>query len=175
LAGSIADFRNIFMADKEIVRYPDDVLRKHAKEVSKVTPEIKKLAKEMMEIMHASGNGVGLAANQIGVLQRIFVYDDGENKGAVINPKITSAEGEQTGPEGCLSVPGLQGEVMRANQIVMKGLNADGKPVKIKAEGFFARILQHEFDHLNGTLFIDRAEPDTLEYITAEDEEAPVE
>ncbi|HAH86657.1 MAG TPA: hypothetical protein DCL60_04730, partial [Armatimonadetes bacterium] len=86
MAGSIADFRNIFMADKEIVRYPDDVLRKHAKEVSKVTPEIKKLAKEMMEIMHASGNGVGLAANQIGVLQRIFVYDDGENKGAVINP-----------------------------------------------------------------------------------------
>jgi peptide deformylase len=159
------------MASKEIVRYPEAVLRQQAKEVSKVTPDIKKLAEDMMETLHDCGNGVGLAAPQVGVLVRMFVYDDGENKGAIINPKILSAEGEQTGPEGCLSLPGLQGEVRRANEVVMKGLDASGKSVKLKAEGFFARLLQHEFDHLNGTLFIDRAEPDTLEYITANDEE----
>jgi peptide deformylase len=114
-------------------------------------------------------NGLGLAANQIGVLQRVFVYDDGTGLGVVINPKIVRAEGEQVGVEGCLSVPGLQGDVKRAEKIVIQGMDLNGKKVKIEAEGLLARIFQHELDHLNGTLFVDRADPDSLHYITEEE------
>lgn len=128
----------------------------------------------MIDTMHEE-NGVGFAANQIGVLQKVLVYDDGTGPKVLINPKIIRASGEQVGIEGCLSVPGLQGEVRRANEVEVKGLDENGKPVKIKAEGLTARIIQHELDHLNGVLFIDRAEPNTLHYITAEEEEEAIE
>lgn len=157
------------MAAKEVVKYPDPVLRKQAKTITKLDPGVKKLVDDMAKTLREE-NGLGLAANQIGVLQKVFVYDDGTGLGVIINPKIVEATGEQIGIEGCLSVPGLQGEVRRANEVVIKGTDLNGKPIKIKAEGLRARIFQHEFDHLNGTLFIDRADPGTLQYVT-EDEE----
>ena len=158
------------MAAREIVTYPDPVLRKRAKAVSKLDSGVKKLVKEMEATMREA-SGLGLAANQIGVLQKVFVYDDGAGLGVMINPKVVKAEGEQLGVEGCLSVPGLQGEVRRANEIVVKGVDLDGKALKVKAEGLLARIFQHELDHLNGKLFIDRAEPDSLHCMTEEETE----
>ncbi len=158
------------MAVRDVVKYPDPVLRQQAKNIAKVDSGLKTLIEDMINTMREE-HGAGLAANQIGLLQKILVYDDGSGPGVLINPKIVSAEGEQTGPEGCLSVPGLQGEVKRAQRIVVKGLDATGKIVKIKAEGFLARIFQHEIDHLEGKLFIDRVEPDSLEYISSAPEE----
>ncbi len=154
----------------EIVTYPDRVLGEQAKAVGKVDKKTKELVDAMVKIMREE-NGVGLAANQVGVLQRVFVYDDGNGLGVLINAKIISRKGEQTGPEGCLSVPGLQGEVTRANEVVVKGLDENGKEVKIKAEGLLARIFQHEMDHLDGCLFIQRADPDTLHYVSDDDED----
>ncbi len=153
------------MAVRDVVKYPDPILRQQAKSVPKVDSSLKTLISDMTATMKAE-HGAGLAANQVGVLQKILVYDDGSGPGILINPKIISAEGEQIGPEGCLSIPGLQGEVKRAQTVVVKGMDATGKSVKIKAEGFLARIFQHEIDHLEGKLFIDRVEPDTLEYVT---------
>ncbi|MHB1456539.1 MAG: peptide deformylase [Armatimonadota bacterium] len=158
------------MAEREIIRYPDPILRKPAVSISKPDTGLKALIDDMTATMKMV-NGLGLAANQVGVLQKVLVYDEGKGPGVVLNPKIVSMSGEQVGPEGCLSFPGLQGDVRRADKIEVRGNNMKGKPVKIKAEGLLARILQHEIDHLNGTLFIDRADPETLHYITADDDE----
>jgi peptide deformylase len=157
------------MAEHDIITYPNDVLRKQAKAVTKLEPGMKTLIQDMVDTLRMA-NGLGLAANQIGVLQKILVYDDGSGLGVLINPEIVSAEGEQIGPEACLSVPGIQGEVRRANVITVKGKDRQGKPIKIKAEGLLARIFQHEIDHLNGTLFIDRAEAGSLRYVTDEED-----
>ena len=158
------------MAEKDIVTYPDPVLRQSAKAISKLDAGTKKLIEDMIATLRRQ-NGLGLAANQVGSLQKVFVYDDGSGLGIMINPKIVSASGEQIGVEGCLSVPGLQGEVKRANVVEVRGTDLNGKPVKIKAEGLLARIFQHELDHLNGTLFIDRVDPGTLHYVTEEEQE----
>lgn len=160
------------MAAREIVKYPAPVLHKQAKAVSKTDPNLKQLVKDMADTLREV-NGLGLAANQIGVLQRVFVYDDGTGLGVLVNPKIIRAEGEQIGLEGCLSVPGLQGDVKRAEKIIIQGMDDKGKKVKIEAEGLLARIFQHELDHLNGTLFVERADPDSLQYLT--EEESPEE
>jgi len=157
------------MAEREVVKYPDPALRERAKNVSKVDPSVKKLVEDMAATMRET-SGLGLAANQVGVLQRVFVYDDGTGLGVLINPKTVSARGEQLGIEGCLSVPGLQGEVRRAEEVVVKGTDLNGKTVKIKAQGLLARVFQHEMDHLDGTLFIDRAEPDSLYCVTEEEQ-----
>jgi len=157
------------MAEREVVKYPDPALRERAKNVSKADPSVKKLVEDMAATMRET-SGLGLAANQVGVLQRVFVYDDGTGLGVLINPKIVSAMGEQLGIEGCLSVPGLQGEVRRAEEVVVKGTDLNGKTVKIKAQGLLARVFQHEMDHLDGTLFIDRAEPDSLYCVTEEEQ-----
>lgn len=158
------------MAEREIVRYPDPLLRKQAVSISKPNAGLRDLVSDMVATMRQV-HGLGLAANQVGVLQKVLVYDEGDGPGVVLNPKIVELSGEQVGPEGCLSFPGLQGEVRRAEKIEVRGNDLKGKPVKIKAEGLLARILQHEIDHLNGTLFIDRADPDTLHYVTANDED----
>lgn len=152
---------------RQIVKYPDPILREQAKNVSKID---NKLIDEMVRLLREA-NGLGLAANQVGVLQKIFVYDDGTGLGVLVNPKIISATGEQLGYEGCLSLPGIQGEVRRASEIVVTGQDRKGKDVKIKAEGLLARVFQHEIDHLYGTLFIDRVEPDSLEYVTEGDDD----
>ena len=157
--------------DDPIVKYPDPVLREVSKPVGKITDEYTEFVARMGEIMR-DANGVGLAAPQLGILERVIVYDVGEGFHAIINPKILSARGEQMEPqEGCLSLPGLRGTVKRANEIVVKGLDEHGKPIRIRGVGYTARVIQHEVDHLDGILFIDngRADPESLHYITAEE------
>jgi peptide deformylase len=158
------------MAERDIVTYPQSVLQKQAKAVPKIDAATKKLVEDMVATLRAA-SGLGLAANQVGVLQKVFVYDDGNGLGIMINPKIVRRSGEQVGIEGCLSVPGLQGEVKRANEVIVKGTDLNGKAVKITAEGLLARIFQHEIDHLEGTLFLDRVTPGTLHYITEDEDE----
>jgi peptide deformylase len=156
--------------DDPIVKYGNPILREKCKFVTSFTDEIPELAVQMEKIMH-DANGCGLAAPQVGILQRIFIYDTGDGMRAVVNPKITRSKGEQVGVEGCLSLPGLQGDVARAFDIVVKGQDEFGKPIKIHAEEFEARVIQHEIDHLDGILFIDegRADPETLHWLTAEE------
>ena len=127
-----------------------------------------------------AANGLGLAAPQIGVSERVIVVDvpdqsedesGAATRVALVNPEIVRAKGEQLGPEGCLSVPGFYGEVRRASQVTVKGQDVQGKDVRLKAEGLLARALQHEIDHLEGVLFIDLAEPGTVEYTGEQDVE----
>ncbi|MDO8588827.1 MAG: peptide deformylase [Armatimonadota bacterium] len=152
------------MPSDEIVLYGDAILTTTTKHVDPSEPGLKELVDHMIEVMRQAP-GVGLAANQIGVDKHIFVYDVGEGPAALLNPKIIKRRGSQTGTEGCLSVPGLQGEVRRASSVVAEGLDIDGNKVRIQAEGLLARVFQHEIDHLNGHLFIDRADPDTLSWV----------
>ncbi len=158
------------METSEIVTYGDRVLRTRAEEVAGLDDETRELIERMYEIM-AANRGLGLAAPQIGVSKRVFVYDVGEGPHALINPRLTKTSGEQVGMEGCLSIPGLQGEVARYERVTVAGINEEGKKVKIKAEGLLARVFQHELDHLDGTLFVDKADPDTLEIVTADEKE----
>ena len=148
------------MAEREILQYPDPRLREVAKPIESVTPEIQALADDMAETMYAS-NGCGLAATQIGVALRIFVVDcAGEDEPSdlkvFINPEIVEAEGVQVWNEGCLSFPGVNEDIKRADSIVMRALDRDGNPFEIKANGLLAVALQHELDHLNGVLMIDK-------------------
>jgi peptide deformylase len=157
-----------------IVKYGNPVLRQAAKPVTRISAETAQLIKKMTATMREA-HGLGLAAPQIGVSTRIIVYDaqEGEGLRILINPKILSMSGEQLEPkEGCLSIPGLQGTVKRAQQIRVKGFDERNRQVVRRAVGLEARVIQHEIDHLDGVLFIDRAEPDTLEWaIEDEDEE----
>lgn len=161
------------MEQSEIVTYGEAVLRSRAEEVAEFDSGVRELIQRMYRIMEES-HGLGLAAPQIGVAKRVFVYDVGEGKHALINPKLLKASGEEIGIEGCLSIPGLQGEVPRSERVVVSGIDENGSNVKIKAQGLLARVFQHEMDHLDGTMFIDRADPDTLETVSAteEDEDA---
>jgi peptide deformylase len=147
------------MAIRVIVKEPDPILRKVSKPVPKITPNIHKLLDDMAETMY-DAHGVGLAAPQIGILKRVIVLDPGDGTGLIemINPEITARSGRVLGPEGCLSIPGLQGDVYRAEHITVKGLDRHGNEVVMEARDFLARIFQHEIDHLNGVLFIDIAE-----------------
>jgi peptide deformylase len=151
------------MALREIVIIPDEVLRRKAHKVTNFDNDLSILIDDMFEIMRLAP-GVGLAAPQVAISQRVIVVEYAEEEGAkpksfaVINPEIikTSTETE-LGIEGCLSIPNLVGEVERFSGVVVKGLNKQGKPLKIKASGWLARIFQHEIDHLEGILFTDRA------------------
>lgn len=142
------------MAVRVIVKDPDPILRQVSKEVRKITPNIHKLLDDMAETMYDAG-GVGLAAVQVGVLKRVVVIDVGEGLIELINPVIVSKEGEQVGPEGCLSIPGVVGEVKRAMKCTVEALNRQGEKIVVTGEGYLARALQHEIDHLNGILFTD--------------------
>ena len=168
MAKTAVRLTELIKTDDPIVKYEGggvEILRTMCKPVGQVTEEHARLVARMREIMHEA-NGIGLAAPQIGILQRIFVYNEGEEFHALINPIIVQMRGEQVGSEGCLSLPGLYGDVLRANEVTVKGLDANGKPVRIRAQGLTARVIQHENDHLDGILFIDRADPDTLHYAT---------
>jgi peptide deformylase len=146
------------MAIRRIRTEGEEILRLKCKPVKEVTESIRSLIDDMFETMYAS-DGVGLAAPQIGILRRIAVIDDTQgNKIALINPVITSFEGEQTCTEGCLSLPGYQGEVVRAKKIHVEAIDLNGKPVSFDAEDFFAVVCQHEIDHLDGVLYKDKAE-----------------
>lgn len=143
------------MAIREIRKEGDPVLRRVAKEVTKFTPELKKLARDMADTMY-DADGVGLAAPQIGVSKRIWVIDVGDGLFAMVNPEITLQEGEQIGPEGCLSIPGYSYETPRYEHVICKGFDLDGNEKVVEGNGLLARALQHETDHLNGILFVDR-------------------
>ncbi len=147
------------MAIRIIVKHPDPVLREVAKPVPKVTPNIQKLLTDMAETMY-DAPGVGLAAPQIGISKRVIVIDVGDDHGLIemVNPEIVEASGEQLGPEGCLSIPGLQGDVKRKDRLKVKGLDRNGNEMIVEADGFLSRAFQHEIDHLNGVLYIDIAE-----------------
>jgi len=165
----MAKGRNQRMALRKIVTLPEPVLRRKAKPVTKFDKNLQTVIDDMVETMR-DAPGVGLAAPQIGLSERLIVVEyyekdeDEENEEApkkvwaVLNPEIVKASEEKvTGVEGCLSIPNLVGEVERHAEIHVKGFNRHGKPMKIKARGWLARIFQHEIDHLNGVLFPDRA------------------
>ena len=145
------------MAKLKIVKEGDDTLRKVCKPVDKITPRVLQLLDDMVETMRAA-NGVGLAAPQVGVLRRIVVIEVEEgNVIELINPKIIAYAGEQTGTEGCLSVPGKWGTVTRPMHVTVRALNRHGEEYEITGSELLARALCHELDHLEGKLYIDVA------------------
>jgi len=159
------------MALRKIISSENPILRQKAKKVHRFDPSLQKLVDDMFETMH-DANGVGLAAPQIAKSIRVFVAEYEDRKVALFNPEIVKAEGEALGTEGCLSIPGYAGDnIRRALKVVVKGQDVRGKSIRINAEGWFARILQHEIDHLNGVLFIDRLDrpEDLRELPPAED------
>ena len=131
------------------------VLRRRAKPVGKVTADVGRLIEEMIEAMRLA-NGVGLAAPQVGVSKRLFVAEVEERVHVVVDPQIVKMEGEALATEGCLSIPGWVADVPRAQRVVLKGKNRRGRGITLDAEGLLARVIQHEVDHLNGVLFLDR-------------------
>jgi peptide deformylase len=145
----------------KINKFPDPILRKKAKAVKRVAPEIKRLIDDMIETMHAAP-GVGLAAPQVDKSLRIIVADVGAGPIALINPKLIEKHGSQVFSEGCLCLPGVEAPVERAARVVVKGLNWEGEAVDVKAEALMATVLQHELDHLDGILFIDRVKDPSL-------------
>lgn len=143
------------MALRNIRTYGDEILRKKSRSIDVVNDRIKTLIKDMFETMYEA-DGVGLAAPQVGILKRVVVIDVGEGPIALINPEIIEQGGKYIDVEGCLSVPGEQGEVERPEKIKVKALNEEGKEIILEAEDLFARAICHEVDHLNGVLFVDR-------------------
>ena len=138
---------------------PDPVLRQKAKRVRAIDSSIKKLISDMIETMHAVPGRVGLAAPQVGVSRRVIVIGIPEEEDLVlINPEVVGKKGERIVSEGCLSVPGYFGEIKRAESVTAKGLDQSGKGIRIKADELLAQALEHEIDHLNGVLYIDRLE-----------------
>ncbi|HKE54919.1 MAG TPA: peptide deformylase [Actinomycetota bacterium] len=134
----------------------DPVLREPAKPVETFDDTLRALVDDMFETMYAAP-GVGLAANQVGIGKAFFVYDDREDHtGFVANPELSDLEGEETFEEGCLSIPGPYQDTVRAERVHLRGLDRNGEPIEIRAEGLLARIFQHETDHLRGMLYIDR-------------------
>ena len=153
------------MAVLSMRRYGDPILRLMAAPVAAVTPEIKTLIADMAETMWHQV-GIGLAAPQIGVSLRIFVMDDGKRGArAIVNPVVTERGGVVKEEEGCLSLPGIFAEVERSKSLRIEGLDGEGQPISFEAQGLQAKIIQHELDHLDGVLFIDRLPPVTRDRI----------
>jgi len=147
---------------------PDPILRQKAKQVKVIGPSVKELIRDMLETMHAVPGRAGLAGPQVGVSLRVIVISASEAEGDVvlINPEIVKTKGERILQEGCLSIPGYIGEIKRAEKVTAKGKTPEGKEVRIRGEGLLAEALEHEVDHLNGILYIDRLEsPDKLQKI----------
>jgi len=144
----------------EIVTFPHPALKTKAGEVKSVYPDLEKLVQDLAETMYHAP-GIGLAANQVGVLQQVAVVDvsgpeEAKNLVVLVNPRIVAAEDSEALEEGCLSVPGFRAEVKRAARLTVRAKNLKGEDIEIHAEGLFARALQHEIDHLQGKLFLDR-------------------
>jgi len=168
------------MTLREIITVGDPRLRKHSRPVKKITPEVRQLIDDMVETMYAS-NGIGLAAAQVGELVQIVVVELPEDEEvpssgklySVINPEIVKESREtEIGTEGCLSVPGYIGEVERAQEILVRGLNRHGKPFRLRARDLLARVFQHEIDHCKGVLYIDRlTAPDRIWEVPPGEEE----
>jgi peptide deformylase len=149
------------------------VLRRRAKPVGKVTAQIQRLVEAMLATLQAA-NGLGLAAPQVGESLRVFVAKVDDRTVVLVDPELVRAEGEETATEACLSIPGVVGDVPRAAVVTMRGRNRRGRKVTIVADALLARVLQHELDHLDGVLFLDRVrDPNTIRYVTASDADAP--
>ncbi len=160
------EFQYLYVRSDErpVVKVPDPVLRKVSSPVLKVGKKQQLLVEEMMRIMKQA-NGVGLAAPQLGLLQRVFVMSPEDMRPtALINPKITKAEGEYVGEEGCLSIPGLYGDVTRAAYVEVEAYDRRGRELVYEFEGMHAKVAQHEIDHLDGVLFIDKVDMATLHW-----------
>jgi peptide deformylase len=142
-----------------IRQYGDPVLKARTSEVEEIDGAVASLVDAMIETMY-DAPGTGLAANQIGVQRRIFVYDVGEGPRTVINPRIVESEGEWTYDEGCLSVPGLSWDIVRPNAVHLVGLDLDGNELSIEADELEGRVFQHELDHLDGILLVERLNED---------------
>jgi len=148
------------MAVLKVRKYGDPALRKSAAPVGEVTPEIRAIIANMTDTMYDEV-GIGLAAPQVGISLRLIVISDEEGRGvqALLNPAIVERGGEVTGEEGCLSIPGVFAPVTRAAWVKVEARSVDGEPLTLSARGLRARVLQHEIDHLDGVLFIDRVDP----------------
>lgn len=151
------------MATLEIRKYPDEILKKKAEKIETLDSNLQKLIDDMIETMYKA-NGIGLAAPQVGVSKRLIIVDTSpkqENQGLIvlINPEIIQSEGEILSEEGCLSLPGFLTRLKRKERVLVRGTDRKGKEIEIEAEGLLARALQHEIDHLDGTLLIDRISP----------------
>ena len=158
------------MAVREIRVQGDEVLGKVCKEVKALTPRTLILIEDMLDTMYEA-QGVGLAAPQVGILKRIVVIDVGEGPMILINPEILETSGEQTGDEGCLSVPGLAGQVTRPNYVKVKALDENMEEVIYEGEGLLARAFCHEIDHLDGHLYVEKVEGELHEPVYEEEEE----
>ena len=145
------------MATRKIREIGDEVLTKPCKEVTKITLRTKVLINDMLDTMYEA-LGVGLAAPQVGVLKRIVVIDVGEGPIVLINPEIIETSGEQSGEEGCLSVPGKSGLVTRPDYVKVRALNEDMEEIELEGEGLLARAFCHEIDHLDGKMYVDLVE-----------------
>ena len=143
------------MSTLPIRTYGDPVLSAVATEIENIDAKVAALAESMIETMHVAP-GVGLAANQIGVQKRLFVYDKGDGPHVVVNPVIVETSGEWIHDEGCLSVPGMNWEIVRPNAVHLKGFDLDGNELDIETDEYEGRIFQHEVDHLDGILLIER-------------------
>ncbi|MFB0535408.1 MAG: peptide deformylase [Anaerolineae bacterium] len=171
------------MAIRPIVRADNPILRQKSKKVKRFGQALQNLIDDMVETMHAAP-GLGLAAPQIGVSQQVIVIQLPENEEdpqsgklyVLCNPEILKTAGEEESEEGCLSVPGFVGDVRRAAVVTVKGLDRHGKKIRIKAEGLLARAFQHEIDHVNGALFIERVDsPEKIRRIVPVEEQGPQE
>ena len=153
------------MALRTIREYGDDVLERRCKEVKEVTPRIRELVDDMLETMYEA-NGVGLAAPQVGILKRIVVIDvspEADSPIIMINPEILETDGEQTGYEGCLSIPGKSGVVTRPNYVKAKAFDLDMNEYIIEGEELLARAICHELDHLDGHMYVEKVEGELVD------------
>jgi len=159
------------MAIREVRTMGDEILGKVSKPVKKIDERTLQLIEDMFETMYETG-GVGIAAPQVGVLKRIVCMDVGDgNQYLMINPEIIELSGEQTGMEGCLSVPGKRGQVTRANYAKVKAFNENMEEIIIEGEELLARCIQHECDHLDGILYVSKVEGELVDKEVEEDEE----
>lgn len=168
------DIRDIWTAEATpVVKYPDPVLRQVAEPVGKPDRSTRDLV-EYMKVVMRQARGLGLAAPQVGVSQRLLIYrlqDENSPLRVLIDPKILSMKGEQVGPEGCLSFPHLHGDVTRANEVIVRATDMLGRTAKRRVTEMEARVIQHEMDHLDGILFIDRADTSTLGWVLPGDDD----
>ena len=152
------------MISLTIKLYGDQVLRRKSQEVKEINEEIGKLIDNMARLMHRN-KGLGLAAPQVGILKRVIVADVGDGLTSLVNPRIVWRQGRHIMSEGCLSVPGISLEIKRSQEVIVEGLNRDGEKIQLGAVGLLARVLQHEIDHLDGILIVDRVPKKTIKLI----------
>ena len=158
------------MAIREILREDDPVLRKTCHKVEKFDRRLWSLLDDMAETMYEA-NGVGLAAPQVGILKRVVVIDVGDRPWVLINPEITETSGEQTGDEGCLSLPGKSGTVTRPNVVTVNAYDENMEPFTLRGEGLLARAICHECDHLEGVMYVEHVEGELRDTVYNEEEE----